>query len=251
MVQICAVAACLSLAASARGQNLLTNPDFEQVPGNQQGQGILPTDWVQVQPSVDTYSNDGSFGLPPSGFNNFPGVLAFSGIRWVAGWSSLPEIFGQTLAATLVPGRTYVLRARLRIAERTDLRSPGTYDISVRGPGQAPISLGRLGDFVEYGEGWVERQLVFLAPAGAEGRPLLAFTPVTTPGGSSYIGCDFLRLDEGCPADFNADGVVNSQDFFDFLVAFFAQSPPADFNEDDSINSQDFFDFLTTFFSGC
>ncbi len=54
-----------------------------------------------------------------------------------------------------------------------------------------------------------------------------------------------------CAPDFNADGLVNSQDFFDFLAAFFASSPTADFNLDGLVNSQDFFDFLTAFFAGC
>jgi hypothetical protein len=55
----------------------------------------------------------------------------------------------------------------------------------------------------------------------------------------------------GCRADFNADGEVNSQDFFDFLNAFFTGLPSADFNGDGSTNSQDFFDFLSEFFVGC
>jgi hypothetical protein len=54
-----------------------------------------------------------------------------------------------------------------------------------------------------------------------------------------------------CPADFNESGDVNSQDFFDFLTAFFASVPDADFNADGDVNSQDFFDFLTAFFAGC
>ena len=55
----------------------------------------------------------------------------------------------------------------------------------------------------------------------------------------------------GCAADFNDDTFVNSQDFFDFITAFFASEPSADFNNDTFINSQDFFDFLTAFFAGC
>jgi hypothetical protein len=54
-----------------------------------------------------------------------------------------------------------------------------------------------------------------------------------------------------CRADFNGDGAANSQDFFDFLGAFFAGDPAADFNRDGSTNSQDFFDFLGAFFQGC
>ncbi len=54
-----------------------------------------------------------------------------------------------------------------------------------------------------------------------------------------------------CPADYNCDGFVNSQDFFDFIAAFFALSLASDFNSDGVINSQDYFDFLSAFFAGC
>jgi hypothetical protein len=54
-----------------------------------------------------------------------------------------------------------------------------------------------------------------------------------------------------CAADVNYDGAINSQDFFNFLTAFFQQEPEADFNADGAINSQDFFDFLAAFFEGC
>jgi len=54
-----------------------------------------------------------------------------------------------------------------------------------------------------------------------------------------------------CAADFNNDTFVNSQDYFDFITAFFASDPSADVNHDKFVNSQDFFDFITAFFAGC
>lgn len=65
------------------------------------------------------------------------------------------------------------------------------------------------------------------------------------------IGAAEFQPGQSCIADFNHDGQVNSQDFFDFLSAFFSNHPTADFNADGLINSQDFFDFIAAFFSGC
>jgi hypothetical protein len=57
-----------------------------------------------------------------------------------------------------------------------------------------------------------------------------------------------------CPCDMDGSGAVTSQDFFDYLVAFFGGAPGADMNGDGTVNSQDFFDFLACFFTrppGC
>jgi hypothetical protein len=63
-------------------------------------------------------------------------------------------------------------------------------------------------------------------------------------GSDCAAGCT-----EPCACDWNDSGSLNSQDYFDFLGAFFGGS--ADFNEDGSTNSQDYFDFLGCFFAGC
>jgi YVTN family beta-propeller protein len=62
-------------------------------------------------------------------------------------------------------------------------------------------------------------------------------------------GVDVVAFGPACPPDWNNDGAVNSQDFFDFLNVFFQSN--ADFNRDGVTNSQDFFDFLNAFFAGC
>jgi hypothetical protein len=84
------------------------------------------------------------------------------------------------------------------------------------------------------------------SPPPAAGSSVL-FTYTANPAGDCPAG-------PACPCDFNTDLILNSQDFFDFLTAFFALMPSADYNGDMVINSQDFFDFLSCFFdppSGC
>ena len=90
--------------------------------------------------------------------------------------------------------------------------------------------------------------------AGATGSEEITFTATHPQGGTSNIGTITLLYTEPgppdeCPPDWNTDGALNSQDFFDFLTDFFESD--ADYNSNGVTNSQDFFDFLADFFKGC
>jgi hypothetical protein len=104
-----------------------------------------------------------------------------------------------------------------------------------------PVRYGDFGSSVAAvpdanGDGRAE---IVVGAVGEQDEPPVAQT------GRAYL---FLS----CPADLNADGLATSQDFFDFLTAYFTpEGGRADFNRDGAVNSQDFFDFLAAFFAGC
>ena len=79
----------------------------------------------------------------------------------------------------------------------------------------------------------------------AEGEIYLLASTVLGPAGT---GGRIFHVAK-CPSDWSGEGLINSQDFFDFLTDFFKSN--ADFNADGVTNSQDFFDFLDLFFAGC
>ncbi len=68
-------------------------------------------------------------------------------------------------------------------------------------------------------------------------------------------GIDAFLIDEtdcgGCVADFNGDGVVNTQDMLSFLNAWNVGDSSADVNGDGEINTQDVLFFLNLWNAGC
>jgi hypothetical protein len=98
--------------------------------------------------------------------------------------------------------------------------------------------------------------VIFFATGNADGSGIFAGFPCGFATGNDYCATfDVGVTCNNCPCDFNHDGRLNSQDFFDFLACFFtAGCPQGDYNGDHIINSQDFFDFLACFFAppaGC
>ncbi len=95
-------------------------------------------------------------------------------------------------------------------------------------------------------QGATAPMLTILSPSASDAA---AYRCVLTTACGSLTSDPAVVID--CPADFNCDAVANSADFFDYITAFFDESPSADFNADGSVGSQDFFDFLSSFFAGC
>lgn len=175
--------------------NLLRNPGFEDVPGPLTGSGILPSEWVVIAGIPSTFSIDGSYGLLPGDYGIFPGVLPHDGIRFVAGWSGVPECFGQQLSAPLVPQQRYRLTGRLHQAVYAGFAHPGAYEVLLA-TGQSQesgIVVGRFADTT--GPFWEERSMEFMAPADANLRPWIIFRAVPfTAGAFAYPGLDAVNL---------------------------------------------------------
>ncbi len=194
------IAFALTACANIASANLFLNPGFEGVPNNGTGQGLLPSDWLSVAQSADTYSNDGSYGLFPWEFNNFPGVVAHSGLRWVAGaninQSAGGEIFGQTLSAPLVAGITYRVEAWMHQALRQDLNNPGGYDLWLhKGNFADRLYVGHIGDTTSPTAGWNPFSDEFVAPTNASEYTRFAFAPLAAGEWGAYPGIDDVSLD--------------------------------------------------------
>ena len=91
--------------------------------------------------------------------------------------------------------------------------------------------------------------------AASSANPPFAHQWFFAPGDFSEKSNDVsFVLSEGgptCTADINGDGVVDADDFFDFLGLFADGDTAADINGDGVIDADDFFDYLGLFAAGC
>jgi hypothetical protein len=179
-------------------QNLLRNPGFEEVPNGFTGQGLIASEWSTCDDNggtPDTYSNDGSYGLPIS--TNFNDTLAHGGIRYMSGWALVPETINQSLSAVLEAGQTYTVSAFLHQAFRPDLNISGGYDIALfTDPSfSSRLIVGHIGDTTNFDSGWNQFSTTFVAPADSSSRGIFGFVPSGTNGSQfCYPGIDDVSL---------------------------------------------------------
>ncbi len=81
-----------------------------------------------------------------------------------------------------------------------------------------------------------------------------SWSAATTDGDTIFANALIYAADSAggtCRPDLNGDGVVDADDFFEFLSLFAAGDLRADFNNDGVIDADDFFLFLNEFAAGC
>jgi hypothetical protein len=72
------------------------------------------------------------------------------------------------------------------------------------------------------------------------------------PGAPAYLSGTILGPAAACPADFNADGLVDFFDYDDFVACFeLPDCAAGDFNADGSVDFFDYDDFVAAFEGGC
>ena len=108
-----------------------------------------------------------------------------------------------------------------------------------------PQPIGSAIKLIDFGNGTSTPQLAkyaLAAPAAGSGRGVLTL---------SNRVLSYVVIQNPCPADANGSGTVSVQDIFDYLTAYFSNSPGADFNGSGSVTVQDIFDYLAAYFVGC
>lgn len=163
--------------------------------------------------------------------------------RWTAGGGmenlGVPQPWDQTSARGVSADGSVIVGQLYRVDELNNpIYSPflWTRELGLVDLGEYLASLGL--DLT----GWT---LMYATGVSADGRTIV--------GNGEHNGEleGWVLTLANCPADFNHDLTLTSQDFFAFLNAFFEGAASADFNRDGAVNSSDVFDYLGSFFGGC
>ncbi len=105
--------------------------------------------------------------------------------------------------------------------------------------------------------GWTVREIPFRHEVDLTNPIRFRFNAIDVQGDSvvrAAIDAFSIRAficEDTCRADINGDGIVDADDFFEFLSLFAAGDPVADMNADGVIDADDFFEFLSLFAAGC
>lgn len=83
----------------------------------------------------------------------------------------------------------------------------------------------------------------------AKGDGLLDLAVAT--GGPEFVSVFLNNAIGDCDADFNGDGVVDTQDVLAFFNAWIVGDPSADINADGDVNTLDVLKFLNLWTAGC
>ncbi|MGE3106882.1 MAG: GC-type dockerin domain-anchored protein [Phycisphaerales bacterium] len=209
----------------------------------------------EVTPDVRVFTGmfdllAGEYFTDEPGFDSLPGTFSpTSSIRFTI--RRALRIWQSNNLDTIPPSHLLISFASLGpvATPMTDIPVPG-FSLPVGSNGEWHRHLEyTLSEPADPGVYVLELDLACTDDAVAPSRPFwLVFGQAATPADVD-AAVEFIQRNLVCPADFNADGVSDTRDFFAFLSAFF--SDDADFNHDGFTNSQDFFEFLAAFFTGC
>jgi hypothetical protein len=157
-----------------------------------------------------------------------------------------------TVAASGTPVNTPPVassyRKRMPATQSYVVELPATYDSSLTGAGytytilQAPTMATVEGNY-----GGAYR--IIKPTVGASGQEEMTFR-VTTPGGQSNVATVTL-IYSSCPADLDASGFVDLDDFSYFVELFEAGDPAADYDQTGFVDTDDYDAFVQAFESGC